>query len=481
MAVVHMGREGFSQELAEDAAGKPLGDSFPIVSALTHSLPEVEPAPSSETLIRALAEMPPGPRAITLLESLDAATLNESQRVAVVAAWERQLSWVAARRERALAAVAVASAEPLPSGLDPKEWQADLVAATLRWSPVTASLRLEDARLLTSDLVPALEMLEAGELTSGHIRALLEETRTIGSTERCQVAQRVLPDAAQQTVSEFRRAVRRAVAAAVQPTGSEQRRTRTPAEIGVWVIPRTDGLATLIATLAAEDAAVVSTTLDTLVERERRDVRGEDASFSRTLTFQQMRAEMLVSVIRGASGRPMTRAAKREVELQLVVDLPTLLGLADNPAEVIGYGPLPASLARELAVDAKWRRLVTEPVTGYALDYGTTVYRPPKALVEYLLVRDRRCRFPGCNKPGSLCDVDHVTPAARGGPTAASNMILLCRRHHRAKTFGGWSVAVSPSGVASWHAPDGRQYTTRPERYDYPSSTTNSSGDPSAQ
>ncbi len=49
------------------------------------------------------------------------------------------------------------------------------------------------------------------------------------------------------------------------------------------------------------------------------------------------------------------------MQLQVTIDLPTLLGLADNPAELPGHGPLPPHLARELAADADWIWFTTDP------------------------------------------------------------------------------------------------------------------------
>ena len=50
------------------------------------------------------------------------------------------------------------------------------------------------------------------------------------------------------------------------------------------------------------------------------------------------------------------RLGIRTAQLHVVVDLPTLLHLAEHPAELPGFGPLPASVARELAGDTAWRR-----------------------------------------------------------------------------------------------------------------------------
>ena len=142
----------------------------------------------------------------------------------------------------------------------------------------------------------------------------------------------------------------------------------------------------------------------------------------------------------------------RRQQVQFITDLPSLLGLADNPAELLGYGPIPAALVRDRAADADWRRLIVDPVTGYLLDYGSVIYRPPAELADFVMARDRRCRFPGCNTRATVCDIDHNIPAPRGD-TSAKNCCCLCRRHHRLKTFGGWTVQLKPDGSCLWTSP----------------------------
>jgi hypothetical protein len=71
------------------------------------------------------------------------------------------------------------------------------------------------------------------------------------------------------------------------------------------------------------------------------------------------------------------------------------------------------------------------------------------------------CRFPGCQKPAHLCDIDH-TIAYPAGPTQASNLKCLCRKHHLLKTFWGWRDQQSPDGTVQWTSPHGQSYTTHP-------------------
>lgn len=47
-------------------------------------------------------------------------------------------------------------------------------------------------------------------------------------------------------------------------------------------------------------------------------------------------------------------------------------------------------------------------------------------------VRDRHCQHPaGCDDPIAECDVDHIVPDRRGGPTSYDNGRLQCRTHNR--------------------------------------------------
>ncbi len=166
-----------------------------------------------------------------------------------------------------------------------------------------------------------------------------------------------------------------------------------------------------------------------------------------------------------AGGEPLPRLRAGRIEVGLVMNLPTALGLADNPAELVGYGPLPAALARALAADADWRRLLVEEATGYLLDYDRATYRPPKALADYLAARDRTCVFPGCSQPAWRCDIDHAQTWTCGGHTCAGNCGLFCRPHHQLKTAGLWRFQRHPDGTGTLTSPAGHTYDIEPHRY----------------
>ncbi len=96
-----------------------------------------------------------------------------------------------------------------------------------------------------------------------------------------------------------------------------------------------------------------------------------------------------------------------------------------------------------------------------AVGFGAGAYRPSASMAKRVKARDRRCRFPGCTVAAVFCDLDHVRPWPTG-PTADTNLICLCRRHHRVKQRPGWAVALAPDGTVTWTDPTGRVRTTAP-------------------
>ena len=72
-----------------------------------------------------------------------------------------------------------------------------------------------------------------------------------------------------------------------------------------------------------------------------------------------------------------------------------------------------------------------------------------------VIVRGRHCRFPDCDRPHTWCDAHHILHWADGGATAADNLLLLCRRHHRkVHEPGGFRLMVR-DGHAAFTRPDG--------------------------
>ena len=129
---------------------------------------------------------------------------------------------------------------------------------------------------------------------------------------------------------------------------------------------------------------------------------------------------------------------------------------------------LPAQVNAILADPDTIIRLGTaNPHTGAVEQLDEQTYRPGAKLARLVRARDGTCRYPGCATPAARCDLDHVI-AYPAGPTSAANLQTLCRVHHGFKHHGGWTVTMTPDGVCTWTAPNGRSHTTHPT----PSTTT---------
>ena len=100
------------------------------------------------------------------------------------------------------------------------------------------------------------------------------------------------------------------------------------------------------------------------------------------------------------------------------------------------------------------------PVIDLNTQISTDAYTPTDKLTEQIRLRDQVCVFPHCTRRARFCDLDHRAPynrrnPAAGGPTTTTNLALLCRKHHRAKTFSAWTYDTPQPGVYDWTSPSG--------------------------
>jgi hypothetical protein len=167
-------------------------------------------------------------------------------------------------------------------------------------------------------------------------------------------------------------------------------------------------------------------------------------------TPAQRRADALGTICRTyleRAGAP--KVAGERVHLTLTADVGALSVDASAPVPELDHaGPIPIELARRLACDASVTRVLlagpSEP-----LDVGRRTPVVPPAIRRALIARDAGCRFPGCDRPHPWCDAHHAVHWADGGETSLANLILLCRRHHRAIHRGEARAVTSSDGRPS--------------------------------
>ena len=111
-----------------------------------------------------------------------------------------------------------------------------------------------------------------------------------------------------------------------------------------------------------------------------------------------------------------------------------------------------AETSRRLACDAG-KVVMRHDAAGAILDVGRKTRTISPALRRALASRDRHCRFPGCE--ARRCDAHHVRHWADGGATKLENLVLLCRRHHRAVHEEGFGLTLDAEGEPQFTQPNG--------------------------
>jgi hypothetical protein len=134
-------------------------------------------------------------------------------------------------------------------------------------------------------------------------------------------------------------------------------------------------------------------------------------------------------------------AAAPPATVMVRVDLEALRrghALPGELSEIDGRGPVPVPTVAGLADDAFLRLVFTEAGDIRAISHlGRTINSHLRTALAF---RDRCCVVPGCRAAYRL-EIDHVLPLEQGGPTTLDNLALLCRHHHRMKTYDGWVLA----------------------------------------
>jgi len=463
-----------------------------------------------------ILHLPAGIEMVNELWKISPESLDYAGRVDYLAAIEKQSGWFNVWMQNAI--VSIAGGEPsradsMYSGVDDSEREE--IATALRMSGSTAQGRIDVARTLTQYLPGATAALAIGDISPAHANVIARESAQLIRQGVAPEVLKLIEDEAiahaefhtpAQVANKVRSCIAMFAPEQFEAAAVEEKSTRR-----VSCYPNANGMATIVAFLPAADAQTIMLAIDRLAHKTNGVAKEKLREFQEKSGYR-MRANSnspfpsqpdFISATNGLevhSGADLSAGAVpnfnltdfsadlmdpmdahradamtaiaalfletnedqvmnhgRPITVNLTIDLPTLLGLSENPGQLSGYGAIPATVARELAADGKWRKFITDPTTGNLLDFGRESYLPPQALRDFLLARDKTCRFPGCRRSGVKGEIDHAVPWEEGGETSRSNLGLLCKRHHQLKTHGGWKLESFEDGSCEWTSPLGKK------------------------
>jgi hypothetical protein len=347
-----------------------------------------------------------------------------------------------------------------------------------------AGALLADSHALATSLPRTLAALQAGAISWAHARTMVDQTASLDREGAVALEAHFLdPDAPNPArgcpvgeMPAYRfKAKARQWRECHHPESLEKRHAKSVADRRVEYWRDTDGMGWVAACLPAAQASAIWDRLTAI----SRGMQGPDEP--RTLT--QLRADNFASGLLGSGnntgaasqglGTGTDSGPSSPIRAQVLVTVPvfSLMGLTDEPAVLDGYGPIPASMARDLVGNGadSFYRVLVDPRDGAPLEIGRTSYRLTKAMRNWLRMRDGKCPFPGCNNHSLDNEADHLLAWHQGGTTGISNLGQPCPKHHKLRHTTPWKPTPATKNEPSgWISPTGRHYKSEHQDWEPP-------------
>jgi hypothetical protein len=221
---------------------------------------------------------------------------------------------------------------------------------------------------------------------------------------------------------------------------------------GLHVSPTFEGMVRVDGNLDPETGQTLISALRSIT-----DVRARKGSEDHRSPAQRRCDALGELARRWLDSRDRPEVGGERPHLTVTLDLDALEGRAGRRCELDEAGSISPASARRIACDASVARVVTRG-DSEPLDVGRRTPVVPAGLRRAVVVRDRGCRFPDCDRPAPWCDAHHVVHWADGGETRLRNLVLLCRRHHRS-VHDGFRIEATDGGPRFFR-PDGSRSRT---------------------
>jgi len=367
---------------------------------------------------------------IERLDRIQRAT-TDTELVAQLEVLERLKAAAAAAQARVAYALARLSGAPDDASLGAE------IGLARRESPHAGRRHLDLARALVEQLPHTLHLLAVGDLSEARAMIIATETEHLSAEDRRSADAELFDRAGDLGEAQLRDRAR-SVALRLDESAASRRQLQARRERRVTGRSLGDGTARITAVIKQEHFAAVVHALDAAAGLAR--AAGDPR------THGQVKADTLVERITG-----LDTLGALPVRVNLVIGAESLLGDSTEPGHLVGTGPVPASLCRQLVLRASQearatlRQLFVTPDDRELVTLQSRQRTFPRALAELIDLRDGgTCRTPWCNAP--IRHRDHVVPAREAGPTDADNGQGLCELCNYVKESPGWIAWVGDTG-----------------------------------
>ncbi|HLS15721.1 MAG TPA: DUF222 domain-containing protein, partial [Beutenbergiaceae bacterium] len=310
--------------------------------------------PRSDAWVQAaeLAQMPGGIDLAAVLGQIGPAEVDESVVMELIAGCERLKSWAAATQARCISELHTrTAAQAAPVFID------DQIRMRLAITGTAAGVMETRAREL-ADHPEVHTALQAGWIDVGKAQVFTDATTTLPGAQARAIHRMFLPQAADLTTSQLRKKLT-AAALAIDPDLAAQRHKKAKDTRTVSLTPARDGMAWLSIFLPAPEAMAAFTAIDQLAENSSpEDPRTIGAR--RADAFTKVFTDILTTAATPSGCTLPTRQGTRP-HLMVTVAASTLAGKDNALADLAGYGPITADMARDIAdQDAHFTTIITD-------------------------------------------------------------------------------------------------------------------------
>ncbi|MFV8053590.1 HNH endonuclease [Mycobacterium sp. 48b] len=372
---------------------------------------------------------------------------TEAALVDQLAAMTRATAGIAAEQVRLTALLetkrlAREAAEGVPAARR-AQGLASEVGLARKASPWHGAKYLKASRILADDMPHTLAALQSGALTENRAMIIADQAACLSPADRHAMDAELCadPDVLDGLGDRKVEAEAGRVAFRLDQDAVMERISRHQCDRAVTLRPAPHGMAYVTALLTAAEGVTAYQAL------QAEAAAAAAASIAAGDGCEGKGPLMADAFYRRVTGREVGAAVP--VDLNLVVSDESLLAQGSEPAVLQGYGPIPAAVARQMAlaalldpeVEAAVRKLYADPATGNLVALESTARAFPKGLRWLIALRDQRCRTPYCDAP--VRHIDHITRHADGGPTSAGNGQGLCERCNYTKESPGWQTATT--------------------------------------